>query len=116
MSHIAAGQTRRIWSLWWSHPNYLWDISKLKPYELRTQNIDYFRSKPVNVPKITILLDHGYHPETLKTEFEEIYPKIMRKIKFERLPKPSKAEKVAAGKTEFIPWWLDGRSSVPMRG
>ena len=24
------------------------------------QNIDYFKLKPVNIPKITILLDHGY--------------------------------------------------------
>jgi hypothetical protein len=26
-----------------------------------TQHKDYFQSKPVNIPKITILLDHGYH-------------------------------------------------------
>jgi hypothetical protein len=36
------------------------------------KNIDYFKSKPVNIPKITILLDHGYHPERLKTELEKI--------------------------------------------
>jgi hypothetical protein len=24
-----------------------------------SNNIDYFRPKPVNIPKITILLDHG---------------------------------------------------------
>lgn len=29
--------------------------------EMVTQNLDYFRSKPMNIPKITILLDHGYH-------------------------------------------------------
>jgi len=28
--------------------------------EMLTQNIDYFKSKPVNIPKTTILLDHGY--------------------------------------------------------
>lgn len=28
-----------------------------------SDNIDYFQSKPVNIPKITILLDNGYHPE-----------------------------------------------------
>lgn len=52
--------------------------------EMLTQNIDYFRSKPVNFPKIIILLDHGYHPEHLTQELEKVYPGIMRKIKFER--------------------------------
>ena len=33
---------------------------------------------------ITILLDHGYHPEYLTQKLEQIYPKIMKKIKFER--------------------------------
>jgi hypothetical protein len=38
--------------------------------EMLTHNIDYFQSKPVNIPKITILLDHGYHPEHLRQELE----------------------------------------------
>ncbi|MEH2154097.1 hypothetical protein [Nostoc sp.] len=50
--------------------------------EMLTQNIDYFKSKPVNIPKITILLDHGYHPERLTKDLEEIYPQLMTKIKF----------------------------------
>jgi hypothetical protein len=29
--------------------------------EMLTQHKDYFPSKPVNIPKITILLNHGYH-------------------------------------------------------
>ncbi|WP_293308824.1 hypothetical protein [Microcoleus sp. PH2017_10_PVI_O_A] len=33
--------------------------------EMLSHNLDYFRAKPVNIPKITILLDNGYHPETL---------------------------------------------------
>ena len=33
--------------------------------EMLTNNLDYFRAKPVNIPKITILLDHGYHPAKL---------------------------------------------------
>jgi len=36
--------------------------------EMFTQNIDYFKSKPINLPKITILLDHGYHPEKIRQE------------------------------------------------
>jgi ethanolamine ammonia-lyase small subunit len=47
------------------------------------QNIDYFRSKPVFLPKITILVDHGYHPEKLTQALEQIYPQIMTKIQFE---------------------------------
>lgn len=36
--------------------------------EMLSNNIAYFKSKPVNIPKITILVDHGYvssrdHPE-----------------------------------------------------
>jgi hypothetical protein len=28
--------------------------------EMFAHNIDYFKSKPVNIPKITIMVDHGY--------------------------------------------------------
>ena len=85
--------------------------------ELLTANIDYFRSKPMNIPKITILLDNGYHPENLRQELEKVYPQIMRKIRFELSPKPSKAEKVAAGKTGFVPVvarWVVERSNAWM--
>jgi len=61
--------------------------------EMLELNIEYFKSKPVNVPKITILLDHGYHPDTLTQALKLIYPQIMTKIRFELSPKPSKAEK-----------------------
>ena len=67
--------------------------------EMLTQNIDYFKSKPVNIPKITILLDHGYHPEHLTIELEQIYPQIVTKIKFELSTKPSKLELEAPGKS-----------------
>jgi Transposase DDE domain len=42
--------------------------------EMLTLNIDYFKAKPVNIPKITVLLDHGYHPEHLTQELEKVYP------------------------------------------
>jgi transposase len=67
-----------------------------------SQHLDYFRAKPVDLPKITILLDNGYHPDTLTTALEKLYPEIMTKIRFELAPKPTKAEKVAAGKTGFV--------------
>ena len=83
--------------------------------EMLTQNLDYFRSKPVNIPKITILLDHGYHPDKLKRELEKVYPQIMRKIKFELSAKPSKQEKAAQGKSGFVPAvarWVIERSNA----
>lgn len=85
--------------------------------EMLTQRIEYFRSKPVNIPKITILLDNGYHPETLRQALEKVYPQIMRKIKFELSPKPSKAEKAAQGKSGFVPVavrWVVERSNAWM--
>ena len=71
--------------------------------EMLSNNIDYFKSKPVNIPKITILLDHGYHPQKLEEELKKVYPSIMTKIKFKLSPKPSKAQKEKQGKTGFVP-------------
>ncbi len=71
--------------------------------EMLSNNIDYFKSKPVNIPKITILLDNGYHPEKLEEELKKIYPQIMTKIRFELSPKPSKIQKEKEGKTGFVP-------------
>ena len=48
--------------------------------EMLTHNIDYFKSKPDDLPKTTILLDNGYHPEQLTQALEAIYPEIMTKI------------------------------------
>ena len=70
--------------------------------EMLSQNLDYFRAKPVNIPKITILLDNGYHPEVMTAALQDLYPQIMTKIRFELAPKPTKAEKAALGKTGFV--------------
>lgn len=80
-----------------------------------THNITYFQAKPVNIPKVTILVDHGYHPETIKQALKQVYPQIMTKIRFERSPKPSKAEKEAQGKSGFVPVatrWIVERSNA----
>jgi transposase len=85
--------------------------------EMLTLNIAYFQSKPLAIPKITILLDHGYHPEHLTEALEKVYPQIMTKIKFELSPKPSKAEKAAQGKAGFVPVaarWVIERSNAWM--
>ncbi|MEG3880313.1 transposase [Microcoleus sp. herbarium7] len=85
--------------------------------EMLTQNIDYFRSKPMNISKITILLDHGYHPDHLTQALEQVYPQIMKKIKFELSTKPSKQEKAVTGKSGFVPAiarWVIERSNAWM--
>jgi hypothetical protein len=69
--------------------------------EMFEQNIDYFQSKPASLPKTTILVDNGYHPEKLTQALEDIYPQIMTKIQFELSAKPSKAEKEA-----FMTIWI----------
>ena len=71
--------------------------------EMLTNNLDYFRAKPVNIPKITILLDNGYHPAKLTLAMKVVYPQIMTKIRFELAPKPTPTEKLATGKTGFVP-------------
>ena len=53
-----------------------------------SKNMDYFRAKPMNIPKITILLDRGYHPDKIILELEKIYPAIVRKIRLELSAKP----------------------------
>lgn len=71
--------------------------------EMLSVHIDYFKSKPVNIPKITILLDNGYHPKQLEEALKKIYPAIMTKIKFQLSLKPSQTQKNKEGKTGFIP-------------
>lgn len=83
--------------------------------EMLSLNIDYFKAKPLDIPKITILLDHGYHREHLTEELEKVYPEIMTKIQFELSTKPSKQEKAAQGKSGFVPAvarWVIERSNA----
>ncbi len=80
-------------------------------------NLDYFKAKPVNTPKVTLLLDNGYHIDKLTKTLEAVYPGIMRKLRFELSPKPSKAEKAATGKSGFVPVavrWVIERSNAWM--
>ncbi len=85
--------------------------------ELLTHHLDYFRAKPVNIPKITILLDNRYHPDKITTALQGVYPQIMTKIRLELAPKPTNAEKAAQGKTGFVPVavrWVIERSNAWM--
>ena len=82
-----------------------------------TNNIEYFKSKPVNIKKITILLDHGYHIDFLDRELQKIYPQIMTKIRIGLSKKYSKQEKEEQGKSGFIPAiarWVVERSNAWM--
>lgn len=85
--------------------------------EMLIENIDYFRLKPIIIPKITILLDNGYHPQTWMDVLEKVYPQIIRKIRFELSPKPSNTQKAAMGKMGFVPIttrWVIERSNAWM--
>ncbi|MDJ0592467.1 MAG: transposase [Pleurocapsa sp. MO_226.B13] len=85
--------------------------------EMLIKNLEYFRAKPVNLPKITILLDNGYHPEKLMEKLKEVYPQIDTQIRFELSPKPSKSQKKAQGKSGFVPVkarWVIERSNSSM--
>jgi len=70
--------------------------------EMLTVNIEYFKSKPDDMPITTILLDSGYHVEKLTTELEKVYPEIMTKVRFKIAPKVSKQEKAEKGLSGFI--------------
>ncbi len=83
--------------------------------EMFEANIDYFKAKPVNIPKITVMVDHGYNPEYLTKELEKIYPQIMTKIRFKVAPKMSKQDKKSQGISGFvvIPMrWIVERSNA----
>lgn len=85
--------------------------------EMLSKNMDYFRDKPIELPKTTILFDQGYHPEKLTSELEKLYPQIMTKIQFELSSKPSREQKKAQGKTGFVPVstrWIIERSNAWM--
>ncbi|MBD1843403.1 transposase [Cyanobacteria bacterium FACHB-63] len=85
--------------------------------EMLIDHLDYFRTNPVTLPKITILLDHGYHPDTLTAALQLFYPQILTKIRFQLVPKPTKAEKAATGQTGFVPVatrWIIERSNAWM--
>ena len=85
--------------------------------EMLSAHIEYFKRKPVNVPKITLLLDHGYHPNKIIAALQALYPAILQKVRFERSAKPSRAEKLAQGKSGFVvvqTRWVVERSNAWM--
>jgi len=85
--------------------------------EMLTNNMEYFKARPDDLPKLTILVDNGYHPTVLIAALEQVYPQIMSKIQFELSPKPSPAEKQAQGTSGFVvvaTRWVIERSNAWM--
>ena len=83
--------------------------------EMFMNNIEQFKSKPVNIPKITVLLDHGCHIDYLVRELSKVYPQIMTKVRFQRSKKHSKQEEKEQGTLGFIPAiarWVEERSNA----
>ncbi|NJK64849.1 MAG: IS5 family transposase [Synechococcaceae cyanobacterium SM2_3_1] len=83
--------------------------------EMFKENINFFKLKPMNTKKITILVDRGYHPNTIMTALKEIYPAIDKKIKFKVSEKISPEEKKEKGLTGFVPEkmrWIIERSNA----
>jgi hypothetical protein len=76
--------------------------------------MSFKRLLPLMTALLVFPLDHGYHPEHLTKELEQVYPQIMTKIEFELSTKPSKQEKAAQGKSGFVPAiarWVIERSN-----
>jgi len=84
--------------------------------EMLSKNINYFKSKPVNVPKVTILLDNGYHPDHLTAELKKIYPQILTKIKFELSENPQKNKKKLKDNRNLCQLKRGWSSSAPILG
>jgi hypothetical protein len=85
--------------------------------EMLTNHIDYFKDQPDDLPKMTILLDNGYHPAVLTSALEQIYPQIMTRIQFELATLPTKTQKQAQAKTGFVvipTRWVIERSNAWM--
>ena len=85
--------------------------------EMLTNHMDYFTSKPDDLPKTTILLDNGYHPVVLIKALVQIYPQIMTKIQFELAPKLTPSQKQVLGLAGFVAIatrWVIERSNAWM--
>jgi len=65
-------------------------------------------------PKITLLLDHGYHPVHLTQQLEKVYPQVMKKIKFELSTKPSKQRRQLKESLDLYRYCSLGDESVLM--
>ncbi|MCV6638608.1 hypothetical protein [Candidatus Albibeggiatoa sp. nov. NOAA] len=87
----------------------------MESFDKKSKWIRYFKGKPLDLPKMTILLDNGYHYDFITKNLETEYSEIMVKIQLEYVPKPSKKEKGVQEECGFIPvnaWWVVERSNA----
>ncbi len=61
--------------------------------EMLSANIDCFNCKPVNIPKVTILVEHGYHLSSIIPALQAIYSGMMSKIVLSSQPSPRRGKK-----------------------
>jgi Transposase DDE domain len=79
---------------------------------LITTYIKYFKEKPVNTKKITILLDNGYHPLKIMEKLKIIYPQISTKITLKVTPKPLKDKENPGFKPVHKRWIVEVANSI----
>jgi len=58
---------------------------------------------PPDLPPLTILLDNGYHLDSILKKLKVVYPEIADKVQFELSAKLSRQEKPAQRKSIFVP-------------
>jgi len=79
------------------------------------KNMDFFKLKPMNIKKIEVLVDRGYHTDKIMAALKAVYPAIDKKIKFRVSEKISRKEKEEKGLTGFVPEkmrWIIERSNA----
>jgi transposase len=70
-------------------------------------NLKFFKKKKVNTPKVTVLLDNGYHKPKLEKELQKIYPQIFTKIRIKITPKPTTNKENPGFKPVHKRWVID---------
>jgi len=85
--------------------------------EMLVAHRDYFKHRPVELGRLTILLDNGYHPECIKISLQQDAPELLAHLDFKVTPKPTKTEKTQKGISGFMPVhkrWIVERSNAWM--
>jgi Transposase DDE domain len=79
--------------------------------QLITTYIEFFKQKPVNIKKITFLVDNGYHPLKIYESLIKIYPGIKTKLKIKVTPKPVKDNENPGFKPVHKRWIVEQANS-----
>lgn len=71
--------------------------------EMFKKNLKYFAQRTVDMPKLTVLMDSGYHVEHITTLLKNECPSILGHIDLKISPKVSREKKELKGEKGFIP-------------